>query len=74
MACSRSGSPPASWIALLRDPARFESAAFALTRQAGDVPALHFANLRGEYFGVEATPEGTRIGVRAPAGPAALSG
>jgi signal transduction histidine kinase/DNA-binding response OmpR family regulator len=53
---------------LLREPARFEPAAFALTRQSPDVPALHFANLRGEYFGVEATPDGTRVGIRAAGG------
>ncbi|MCG2592182.1 response regulator [Ramlibacter sp. XY19] len=50
--------------ALLREPARFEPAAFALTRQSREVPALHFANLRGEYFGVEATSDGTRVATR----------
>jgi signal transduction histidine kinase/DNA-binding response OmpR family regulator len=49
---------------LLREPARFESAAFALTRQSPDVPALHFANLRGQYFGVEASPDGMRVAQR----------
>jgi signal transduction histidine kinase/DNA-binding response OmpR family regulator len=49
----------------LRNPARFEATAFALARLSPEAPALHFANLRGEYFGVEATPEGTRVAVRA---------
>lgn len=52
----------------LREPARFEPTAFVLTRHAPELPALHFANLKGEYFGVEATPEGTRVGVRAVGG------
>jgi signal transduction histidine kinase/DNA-binding response OmpR family regulator len=52
----------------LRDPARFEPLAFALTRLTASVPTLHFANLRGEYFGVEATPEGMKIGIRPTGG------
>jgi signal transduction histidine kinase/DNA-binding response OmpR family regulator len=51
----------------LREPQRFESYALALSREATEVPALHFANLRGEYFGVEHTADGARIGIR-PAG------
>jgi signal transduction histidine kinase/CheY-like chemotaxis protein/HPt (histidine-containing phosphotransfer) domain-containing protein len=54
--------------AWLRQPARFEAMAFALTRLSGDVPVLHFANLRGEYLGVETTREGMRIALRPPAG------
>ena len=52
----------------LREPARFEAMAFALVRQSADVPAVHFANLRGEYFGVEATPDGMKVGQRAQGG------
>ena len=50
--------------AWLRDPAQFESMAFALTRQSPSVPLLYFGNARGEYFGVENTPDGVRVGVR----------
>ena len=52
----------------LRNPVRFEPTAFVLTRLSPEVPTVHFANLRGEYFGVEATPEGTRVAVRAMLG------
>jgi signal transduction histidine kinase/DNA-binding response OmpR family regulator len=52
----------------LRQPVLFEPMAFALTRQSADVPVMHFANLHGEYLGVESTPEGTRVGVRPPDG------
>jgi signal transduction histidine kinase/DNA-binding response OmpR family regulator len=52
----------------LREPARFEPMAFVLARQSADVPAVHFANLRGEYFGVEATPEGLKVGQRLQGG------
>jgi signal transduction histidine kinase/DNA-binding response OmpR family regulator len=48
----------------LREPARFEAMAYALTRHSPDVPSLHFANLRGEYFGVEALPQGVRVAIR----------
>ncbi len=51
----------------LRAPAQFEPMAFALTRQSGAVPVLYYANLRGEYFGVENTPAGVQVAVR-PAG------
>jgi len=54
-----------SW---LRNPAQFEAMAFALTRQSADVPVVHFANLRGEYFGLEKTDEGASIGIRKPDG------
>jgi signal transduction histidine kinase/CheY-like chemotaxis protein/HPt (histidine-containing phosphotransfer) domain-containing protein len=54
--------------ALLREPVRYEATAFVLARQSPEVPALHFANLRGEYFGLESTPEGTKIGIRAAGG------
>jgi len=54
-----------SW---LRNPAQFEAMAFALTRQSADVPVLHFGNLRGEYFGLERTPEGASVGIRKPDG------
>ncbi|RYY57418.1 MAG: histidine kinase, partial [Comamonadaceae bacterium] len=50
--------------AWLRDPVRFEPSAFALARNSASVPMLHFASLRGDYFGLEATPEGAKIGVR----------
>jgi signal transduction histidine kinase/DNA-binding response OmpR family regulator len=52
----------------LREPARFEPLAFALTRLAPSVPTLHFSNLRGEYLGVEASAEGLKVGIRPPAG------
>lgn len=52
----------------LREPQRFEPAAFALARSVTQVPALHFANLRGEYFGVEATADGTRVALRDASG------
>ncbi len=54
-----------SW---LRSPAQFEAMAFALTRQAPSVPVLHFANLRGEYFGLEQTADGVTVGIRRPDG------
>jgi signal transduction histidine kinase/DNA-binding response OmpR family regulator len=54
-----------SW---LRSPAQFEAMAFALTRQSADVPVVHFANLRGEYFGLEKTADGASIGIRKPDG------
>ncbi len=50
----------------LRDPAQFEAMAFALTRQSPSVPLLYFGNVRGEYFGVESTAEGVRVGIRRP--------
>jgi signal transduction histidine kinase/DNA-binding response OmpR family regulator len=52
----------------LRNPAQFEPMAFALTRQSTSVPVVHFGNLRGEYFGLEKTAEGARIGIRRPDG------
>ena len=54
--------------ALLREPQRLEPTAFVLARHSASVPALHFANLRGEYFGLENTPEGMKVGVRAVGG------
>ncbi|MDB5941934.1 MAG: response regulator [Ramlibacter sp.] len=51
----------------LRNPAQYEAMALALTRQAPEVPALHFANLRGEYLGVTAANGGAHVGIR-PAG------
>ncbi|MCC2674308.1 MAG: response regulator [Ramlibacter sp.] len=52
----------------LREPARYEAAAFALTRQSPEVPALHVANLRGEYLGVENGAQGTRVATRSAGG------
>jgi signal transduction histidine kinase/DNA-binding response OmpR family regulator len=52
----------------LRNPSQFEGMAFALTRQSPDVPVVHFANLKGEYFSVERTAESVRIGIRKPDG------
>jgi signal transduction histidine kinase/DNA-binding response OmpR family regulator len=52
----------------LRAPAQFEAMAFALTRQSGDVPIMHFANLNGEYFGLETVAGGAKIGIRRPDG------
>ncbi|RYY66759.1 MAG: histidine kinase, partial [Comamonadaceae bacterium] len=54
--------------ATLREPVRFEPAAFVLARHSADVPALHFANLRGEYFGLEPTADGMKVGIRAAGG------
>ncbi|MGV3569320.1 MAG: response regulator [Ramlibacter sp.] len=54
--------------ALLRAPQRLEPTAFVLARHSPSVPALHFANLRGEYFGLENTPQGMKVGIRAPGG------
>jgi signal transduction histidine kinase/DNA-binding response OmpR family regulator len=51
----------------LRSLDKFEPMAFALVRQSPDTPILHFANLRGEYLGIEARPDGMRVAVR-PAG------
>lgn len=50
--------------AWLRSPAQFEAMAFALTRQSPDVSSLYFGNLRGEYFGVENTVNGVKVGIR----------
>ncbi len=52
----------------LRDPAQFESMAFALTRQSASVPLLYFGNARGEYFGVESTADGVNLGIRRAGG------
>jgi signal transduction histidine kinase/DNA-binding response OmpR family regulator len=52
----------------LREPARFEAMAYALTRQSVDVPVFHVGNLRGEYFGLAATPDGARIAIRPQGG------
>ena len=49
----------------LREPQRFEATAFALTLQSPEVPVLRFANARGDYFGLEATPEGARVALHA---------
>lgn len=49
--------------ASLREPTRLEPLAFALTLRSPDVPVLHFANLPGEYFGVDATAEGVKLAV-----------
>jgi signal transduction histidine kinase/DNA-binding response OmpR family regulator len=54
--------------ALLREPARLEATAFVLTRHSPEVPALHFANLHGDYLGVEATPAGMKVAVRQQSG------
>src|ERR1700741_243529 len=48
----------------LREPARFEAMLYALPRQSPDVPVFHVGNLRGEYFGLQATPEGARVAIR----------
>jgi hypothetical protein len=52
----------------LRSPAQFEPMAFALTRQTTDVPVMHFANLHGEYFGLESMAAGAKISIRRPDG------
>jgi signal transduction histidine kinase/DNA-binding response OmpR family regulator len=48
----------------LRNPQQFEAGAFALARQSPTIPVLHVGNLRGEYLGLQRTPEGAVIGVR----------
>ncbi|MDB5873857.1 MAG: response regulator [Ramlibacter sp.] len=53
----------------LRNPGQFEAMAFALTRQSPAVPVLHFANLNGEYFGLEQkADQDATIGIRKPDG------
>ena len=52
----------------LRSPAQFEAMAFALTRQSEAVPAVHFANLHGEYFGLERASGAALVGIRKPDG------
>jgi signal transduction histidine kinase/DNA-binding response OmpR family regulator len=54
--------------AWLREPARFEAMAFALTRQSPDASVFHVGNLRGEYFGLRALPDGARVAIRPPQG------
>ncbi|TWO70304.1 response regulator [Caenimonas sedimenti] len=54
----------------LRNLPRFEPTAFVITRMSPEVPTVHFANLRGEYFGVEAMPEATKVAMRAMHGTA----
>ncbi len=48
----------------LLNPAQFEPMALALTRQSSDVPALHFANNRGDYFGLDANGETQHVSLR----------
>ncbi|MDP1955915.1 MAG: response regulator [Polaromonas sp.] len=50
----------------LRNSAGLESMAFALVRQAPDVPSLYFGNNRGEYFSVDNTGEGAAVLIRGP--------
>jgi signal transduction histidine kinase/DNA-binding response OmpR family regulator len=52
----------------LLDPVRFEAMAFALTRQSPNVPMLHFANLKGGYFGLETAADASNVGIRKPDG------
>jgi len=52
----------------LRNPAQVEPMAFALTRQSADAPILYLGNLRGEYFSVENTADGVKIGIRSADG------
>ena len=54
----------------LRNLPAYEPMAFALTRQGLATPVLHFANMRGEYLGVEANAGGARIAVRGEGGTA----
>ena len=49
----------------LDQPELFEPMAFALTRQAPSVPTLYMGNVRGNFFGVEKTPAGVQVAVRA---------
>ncbi len=48
----------------LRNPAYFESVAFALTRQSPSVPVVYFGNNQGAYFSVEHNNAGARIEMR----------
>jgi signal transduction histidine kinase/DNA-binding response OmpR family regulator len=50
--------------AWLREPARFEAMIFALTRQSPDASTFHVGNLRGEYLGLQALPDGARVAIR----------
>ncbi len=52
----------------LRQPQLFEPLAFALTRQAPEVPIVHIGNLHGAYFGLETGAKGARVGIRQPQG------
>jgi signal transduction histidine kinase/DNA-binding response OmpR family regulator len=55
--------------AWLREPAKYEAMEFALARQSQDVSVFHIGNLRGEYFGLQALPDGSaRIEIRPPGG------
>ncbi|RYX93111.1 MAG: response regulator [Comamonadaceae bacterium] len=49
----------------LDQPELFEPMAFALTRQAASVPMLYMGTVRGNFFGVEKTPAGVQVAVRA---------
>jgi signal transduction histidine kinase/DNA-binding response OmpR family regulator len=63
-----SGAELARARAWLREPARFEAMAFALTRQSPEASVFHVGNLRGEYLGLQATPDGARVAIRPPGG------
>jgi signal transduction histidine kinase/DNA-binding response OmpR family regulator/HPt (histidine-containing phosphotransfer) domain-containing protein len=52
----------------MRDLAQYQPMAIALSHQLPEIPSLHFGNLRGEYLGVTAVADGTRIAVRLPDG------
>lgn len=52
----------------LLKPEQFEPMALALTRQSSDVPALHFANNKGDYFGLHAEGDTQHVSVRAGSG------
>jgi signal transduction histidine kinase/DNA-binding response OmpR family regulator len=52
----------------LRELPRFEATAFVLARHSSQVPTLHFANLRGEYLGVENSKDGVLVSIRKAGG------
>ena len=55
--------------AWLREPAKYEAMLFALARQSQDVSVFHIGNLNGEYFGLQAQPDGSaRVEIRPPRG------
>ena len=53
-------------LAWLADPKLFEPMAFALTRQTEDTPYLLLGTSEGNFFGVEKTDKGVRVGMRGP--------
>ncbi len=47
---------------MMREPAKFESAAFSLTKQVDDLSYVYFGTSRGDFHGVEQVAGGVRVG------------